>query len=701
MTVDSETSAEPRPTRIPPSADQKWGIAGLALMRLTLLPAMVALAFLLVSFPLLLLGWFRPAPVIASWAVATVIVVPLWWRFAGPPREPGPEPVPSGGDAKAASPARPRIPWWPVAAMAVIAVGFGIFQALYHTQMLVVTRDPASYMNFALWIQRHGSLPIPADAAAFGGAGSGPDRLQFASYAYYQVGNTIVPQFMAGMPMVMAVGYWVTGGITGAYLMAPLLGALAVFTFGGLVARLVGARWAVLATLAVALSLPMMYTSRETFSEPLSEILFIGGLSLLVDALRAEGKRAQRVLAALSGLCLGIVFVVRLDGPSDILMVVPYCGFLFLLRKPQALPLGIGTFIGLAYGLVDCLVLTRPYAVVTNISSTKPLAEIFAVLTVLTVLAVVAGVVLRRRGRTWPAIPGWLSNVAAFLPFIVIGLFALRPYVETDERALADAPLSLHWVYWYAGGPVIVAAAIGAGLLLRRLLRGQHQDWLGPFLVLTWAMIEFLYRPGISFDQPWGSRRLVPAVLPGFLLFATWLAAWAVRQARTRLRAAPARRYAAAGLTAVAVLAMLVPISLTTFHSDGWATTKLYTGETAAVYGICGQLPPNADILIVGQGQMGYMGEPLRGICNVPVAGLPDGISATGVESVIKRIKGVGRQPVVMASDQKTLQSLTPNNNGVLKQVMALNDRGDAFALGRPPTGSKSFAWYLWMWESK
>ncbi len=48
--------------------------------RLTALPALVVLPFLLTSFPLLLIGWFKPVPVIVAWLALTAAVVPYVWR---------------------------------------------------------------------------------------------------------------------------------------------------------------------------------------------------------------------------------------------------------------------------------------------------------------------------------------------------------------------------------------------------------------------------------------------------------------------------------------------------------------------------------------------------------------------------------------------------------------------------------------------
>ena len=62
-----------------------------------------------------------------------------------------------------------------------------------------------------------------------------------------------------------------------------------MLAFGGLVARLAGPRWAALAALVLAFSLPEEFTSRQTYSEPLAQLLFLGGLCLVIDSLSADG----------------------------------------------------------------------------------------------------------------------------------------------------------------------------------------------------------------------------------------------------------------------------------------------------------------------------------------------------------------------------------------------------------------------------
>src|ERR1700689_759586 len=224
--------------------------AGRLLGRLSVLPALLVMAWLLVGLPLLLAGVFTPvAMLLLSVPLAAVLaVVGLRWL---PGRWPGAGAAPATGQA--------RTPWWAVVAVVAIAIAFGVDQLIYHSQFIIVTRDPASYIQFANWISKHGSLPIPQDTAAFGGTHHG---LTFSSFAYYQVGNSVVPQFRAGLPMILAGGFWI-GGVTAAVAMAPILGACAVLTFGGLAARLAGPRWAPLAALVLAVSLPEEFTSRS------------------------------------------------------------------------------------------------------------------------------------------------------------------------------------------------------------------------------------------------------------------------------------------------------------------------------------------------------------------------------------------------------------------------------------------------------
>jgi hypothetical protein len=676
--------------------------------RLSVLPALLVMAWLLAGLPLLLAGRFTLALMLVVSIPLAVVLVVLGLRWI-PGRWQGARPV--------LNPEPTRTPWWAVAGVIVVAVAFGVDQMIYHSQFIIVTRDPASYVNFGYWIAHHGSLPIPQDSAAFGGT---HHVLRFDGFAYYQVGSTVVPQFMAGLPMVLAGAFWI-GGVNAAAAAAPLLGACAVLTFGGLVARLVGPRWAPLAALVLALSLPEQFTSRSDYSEVVTQILFLGGICLVIDSLEADGIGA-RVVAALGGLALGLTLLVRIDGASDILPLVPYCGLLLVARRRQALPLLGGLVVGGLYGAIDGAVLSRPY-----LQSIKTSLIPLVLVAGLVVIATALGVALIWR-RGLPQVRGtWLPNAVAALAVLVTVAFTLRPYVQTVRAGGTKAYLaamagyqranhlpvdptrlyyeiSLHWVFWYVGVPVVALATLAAALLSRRCLRGRAPTWTLPLLIFAWTIIVTLYRPGITPDQPWASRRLVPAVLPGFILLAVWGSSWLLGW----IRRTGIDRVIYLGLAACCLAALVLPAAVTTFGvgvkhggpvgirlaASGLAFKRTYEGEIGAVSGMCAAIPRGSSVVFVDGSDADLLIQVVRGMCGEPTARL-NAPTVAAVRQVVRGIVQAGRRPVLLAADKAELRRY----GGPMKQIVRLRTTMDESSLTTAPRGTWRFALNVWMSE--
>jgi len=542
----------------------------------TVVPAMLAAAWLLPALPLLLAGRLSARPVVFMFApLATGLCyfalrqLPASWPAARTDER--------TDNRTNDQIARRPVPWWAVAATAAVAVAFAAWQLAERTEQIIFLRDPATYLQVGYWIAHHGYLPIPDSAAAFGGPHPG---LGFASLNYYPRGASIVPQFMTGTPLVLAAAIWL-GGVNAALAATPLIGGCAVLSFGGLVGRLVGPRWAPAAAAVLALSLPEQYTSRGSFSEPLAQVLLFGGLCLLVDALAVKpGDWAgqDKVLAGLAGLALGLTVLVRIDALSDILPAVPFLGVLLAARRRQAVPFGAGLVIGAGYGLADGYLKSRPYLDL-EAPSLRPLALIVAV----TVLATLAGVGVTlsprarqaaRRLRNTRAVR-WLPAAAAIVIAGVFAGFAVRPLVQTvagetnptsiayvaELQKLAGLAVNgrrqyyedtLYWVVWYIGVPAVLLGAFGLAVLAKRgtqaLTRWRDPGsavrvWALPFMIAVWVIVTVLWRPAVAPDQPWASRRLVPFVLPGLILAAVWAATWlkdqAARLGRTKITPSP------------------------------------------------------------------------------------------------------------------------------------------------------------------
>ena len=671
------------------------GLAGWLLGRLSVLPALLVVAWLLAGLPLLLLvGGFSPVlmlavsvPLAAGLLVLGLRWIPGRWQST---LAPGPE--------------RAGTHWWALAGVVAVAAAFGAHQMIFHSEQIIVARDPASYLQFGAWLAHHGSLPIPQARAAFGGTHG---VLSFASLAFFQVGSAVVPQFMVGLPMVLAAGFWV-GGTGAAVAVAPLLGACAILAFGGLAARLAGPRWAPLAALALAACLPEQFTSRSAYSEPLAQILFFGGLCLVVDSLAAEGA-GRRVLAALGGLALGLTLLVRIDGASDILPVIPYCGMLLIGRRRQALPLLAGLLAGAVYGAADGLILSRPYLASIS-SSLNPLAAVVLVVAVLTAVAVV---VLWDRGL--PRVGGKWLLAASLVPVAVLIGFVIRPYLQpyrhpTPAQQAAHIrlnpqsvlfALSLHWVFWYIGVPAVLLGTLGAALLARRCLQGRAPAWALPLMAFGWIMVTVLARPAITPNQPWASRRLVPGVLPGFILLAVWASAWLAGWLRQR----GYDRVIQGGLVSACAVALVLPATITAFGlgirpggpagirpvAHGLALRATYAGEIAAVNSLCAAIPRNSAVVFLSGRTGQNFAQVVRGMCGDPAARMTGPPGA--VPGVIRGIRQAGRRPVLLAASRARLARY----GGVIREVIALRTRQDTRSRTSAPRRTKALTITVWM----
>jgi hypothetical protein len=739
----------------------------------TVLPALLAVAWLLPGLPLILAGRFTVLPMVfisvplaVGLCYFTLRHLPVSWP--GQPRQAsGPE---RAGEPQRAGAARRAVPWWAVAATVGVAVVFAGWQIWMRTQQIIYQRDPATYLQVGYWIAHHGSLPIPQSLAAFGGSHPG---LSFASVNYYPRGTGIVPQFMTGFPAVVAGAVW-AGGIPAALVLTPLIGGCAILSFGGLAGRLIGPRWAPAAAAILALSLPEIYTSRSTFSEPLAQVLLFGGLSLLADDLlagirlpRGNGRPAVHrwvagvppfVKPGIAGLTLGLSVFVRLDALSDILPVIPFLGLLLAARRRQAIPFGLGLLVGAGYGLLDGYRLSRPYLDL-EAPSLHPLALITAAIVLLTVAGVAVAVNpgLRRwvtPGVTKGVTPGvtkgvtpimqggtesrlsglttiarrWLPEAAAVLTLLVFVAFAIRPLVQTvagetipssiayvaELQKLAHLPIdgrqqyyqdSLYWVIWYTGVPTVLLGAIGLATLARQGLRalltwhdpdGTARIWTLPLMMALWVIVTVLWRPAVSPDQPWASRRLVPFVLPGLILGAIWVSAWL----KIRATQLGTRRLTSAAAVTCCVAALVIPTAWTTFGvslsprptAHGMAFKRIGRGELTAVRRLCAAIGPDASVVILDQLTADRFAQVTRGICDTPTAVLANPSTPT-LAAVVSGIQQAGRRPVLLAQSEAPLAPY----GGTPREVVDLLTTQEAHLLTTPPARTWGIHYTVWM----
>lgn len=653
-------------TERPPEA--RSALPGTILAIASVLPAVIAAAWVAVALPLLALHIYRPLPaIVLGLGLAVVLARPVILT------------------TRAAAARFGEVPWWALIAIVVVVVVAGALAYAHSAEDVLVRRDPGSYAMSATWLSHHGTIRMPVNAQVFGAPNP---HLVLASQGFYLHGSHIIPQFMTGVPVLMSVGGWVAG-LTGVLHANAIIGAFALLAFGGLAARLVGARWAPLAVLALAFVQPELDVMRATYSEPAGQLILMGGLVVVFDACIAGGllphlepatePELPPRLAAQSlfvgGLVLGLVFTVRIDAVADLCPLVPFVGWLAFHRILGWKRFAVGILVGLAFGGFDCLVLTYPYAQHVG-SDLLVLAGIYAVVVPLTVLGVLISLAVQR-GRASDQRPPvmnaqvrrWLAIGSATGVFVIGLFFFLRPdimtmranpdsgganYVMQVQRFLhmtIDPTRSYYeqatrWLSWYLGWGTLALALFGACWLAYEQIAGRRRAWAPAYLVCLGTAVWVLFAPSITPDHPWADRRFVPAVLPGFALFAVAAIAPVLRFVASRSSRAGVVR-AARGLVATAAVALIaVPIWVGSRDVFFDQTEK---GEPGLVYAVCAQLRPGDVVLTIGGRARTEWPGTLKVMCGVNV-GYLDGFSDdAGLAAVNAQVKADGGRLFLLA----------------------------------------------------
>ncbi len=689
----------------------------LALAAVSIVPALALGTWLFVAIPLLALDAFRP-----------LYAVPLFLALVAPVLALAGRPL-----IRRAAASFGDMSVWSVLAVFGTTAGFVLTNGLLHAEKVILRRDAAAYSLFGHWLASHSEKVVPSSLGAFGG----PDRALYpVSQGFYPHGDSLVPQFMSGLPATLAAVEW--GSSWRATLWAPaVLGGLALLAFAGLAARLLGGRWAALATVVLALAMPFWHAARETLSEPMACVLLLGGLGLVADAARDPAREHDRsvwLAAATGGVLIAVSTSVRVDSLREATLMVPIVGWLAVRRSPAWWALAAGLATGGMVGALDGWFLTRPYVTaITN--SLRPLALMLAAIS----LATAIGAAWLRRRPLRPDRARWLAPVAAWLTLAAGVGFAVRPLLQVVHRVPAGSQLSadiarlqreqglavdgtrsydelsLHWLAWSVGWLIVAAAVAGAALLTVIVLRsavarqagepgafppGAGSDrsismWVPSLVLLVGSTALTLWRPGISPDHPWADRRFVPVVLPGVIL----LAVWAIRYLYTRVQALhPRTSISTSGTSSIGLPRIgLAAACLGIIGPVIWASAPLIgsrveAGSMRAIERACSAVSQREVVFFVNGRGAAEWPAVMRIACGVNAAVIRPGDLET-VSRLAYRAQQAGSEPVLMLSGSPEAYA----GLGPAIEVLSVSSSEDQHLLARRPDGTLPLPFDLWM----
>lgn len=544
--------------------------------------------------------------------------------------------------------------------LAVLGVLFWIgINIPFTSQHVFTNRDPGVYSVTALHIAKQDNLRLESSSVY-----SGINGVSGSSAGFSNNPNNSAELAAQGVHLLPTLTGLV-GRVTSESSMLRinvLFGAvalLAVYGFGRLLMR---PRWALLATATFGLVFPLMYFSRDMYTEPLTSAFTFGGLALLWLAFTNRYK----ALWFFAGIVLGATVLTRIDGYltiAGVLMAV----FIYLIlvkegHRVAAAKNAVSIFAGLAIssvvGFLDIYILSHSYFL-SEWSNIKPELMLIGLTIVLGVIATA----ISWRTNVFKTIISFtrqygLKIFTVLLVSISVGL-ASRPiwYVGYDQKPIINpatnlveqvlqrdySELTVNWLVWYIGPVAAILAVFGLWLLVKKIIKNGQIQIIPFILVFAGIGLVYLIKPSIFPDQIWASRRFLPIVMPGCIILSACALSWMYSKGKSKTLGVESKSLA---------LILLAPLLL----GPVFITASLYNTREAVWYGaldaVCKKVPNNSAVLWVGTARTQLV-EPTKALCTVQSEGYgslfsaQDGISKKVLAQAATKAREAGYVPIV------------------------------------------------------
>jgi hypothetical protein len=599
---------------------------------------------------LLMLGAFHPlAVLVVAGGAGLVLAVAAAWR---------PPPVAR----------RERAPL--VLALSLCAAA-GLVNAALSSEFVFNQRDPAIYAATARWLVDHPSLDIETRPDVFGDL----PGLEAASNGFERAApGQVYAQGAPALPAVLAIGGWV-GGNGMLLRVNAALGAGFLLALFGLTRRVAGAWPALAVTAVMAVSLPFLAFTRSPYTEPVTGLLVLGGLSVLWRAQRED----RPLRFAVAGTILGSTALVRIDGYTALLALV-VVATVSLASAPAARRWRTACCFAALFAPV--LVLGGLALTALAIHSADYLANLRSALLAVALaaggLAAAGGATIwatgqhpsvlvsadRHRRRLGTA--AGMAVLAAALVLASRPLWFVSRLAPPDSRAETEAwqrafhqpvdgarsydEATLTWLAWYHGWPAVILGVLGLAWLVRRTVARRQGLPLPVLLVVGSVALLYLNRQGIFPDHIWAMRRFLPVVVPGLLLGVAVV-----------LRCLAAR---GRGGTIAAIATWVVVLATTAGVSAPLAGQREYVGQLAEVERVCQAVGRDGALLLTGGfPASGYL-QTFRSFCGVPVQsasglGQPELAAAASAAEAAGRTLFLGHLEMTPPADARPPAGMT------------------------------------------
>lgn len=578
----------------------------------------------------------------------------------------------------------------------VVVIGVFVWLLLnvnFTSQNIFVYRDPAIYSVAGAWLSRNDNLNIKrpsvfgksevltATGAGFGASTRADDQI-------YAQGQHLLPAYLGLVGGALGSGAMLHANV--------LFGATALLALYGFARLFMKPKWAALAVLVMAISLPMLYFSRDTYTEPLAATFTFGALALLWIA---QKNKKARLLWFIAGLTAGAGALTRIDAYITLAGLLGFMIIFLSLSKKQERKhniaksglFAIGALFSSLVGWLDLVILSSGYYV--------SLAPRFKVELLLLLVIIIVGILavtlswrtgiiknIDKRTKNWraPAAyiaiillagffmsrPLWLvSHHSKHIP-LVAGLQGAAKNPVDDSRDYAEQ--TANWIAWYIGPVMAISGVAGLAIAARKVFDDDDGMLLVPGLaVVVGTAIVFLNRPSITPDQIWASRRLLPVILPGMAIYGAFALSRVAYQPKLN-------KYFSKSIWGLVVLSILLP---PLFISYPYLRTRTYVPQLAQVDAICDALPKKAAIIWLGETRS-RIPVSSRAFCDVEAVGAAS-LDKASLKDITKKVNSKGYKLYVGVQSEEANVILPPD--ALVSEISSIRYQTVPVSLYHPP----------------
>jgi len=424
---------------------------------------------------------------------------------------------------------------WAVGLSAVLILAAFLF--FHPAEAFLVMDDSGVYVIHGLTLARTGGLSLrdpllpslslaeATELLPFIRHDAGYIRIDGAFHIWHWGRGIIQPSFLH-LPSIWMAVLASLGGPSAAVWATPLAGLMSIAAAAFLARRLFGSAVGLATALLLATNFPQVWYARYPTSEMYTQAWLMSGLFLLTVFL----QQRWRLAGVVAGLGLGELLLIRVDAwIAPVAVLLCFAGWFLKGFRASTLT---SRSVGDRWCLVP-LVLTMIWATlhawlfatayVTSIMHLhlSPRLAAMAMLGV-AVLAGGAAILWYRSALVHTRLPFASVPVTSLwgTGLVIAGIWVTISVLGTQTRV---STTMLRWLSWYLTPIGLIAACAG---LVRILRRGSTRPTQAVLLIVLLYALLYLPNPRTNHPiQPWGIRRLVPAVLPGLMLMMAYFAA--------------------------------------------------------------------------------------------------------------------------------------------------------------------------------